>query len=231
MKFRLSDELLGLFPNLCVIAVVAEDVASGNIDAIQKLLAEAVGEARTRFSESDPKAIPGVRIWREAFLKAGINPNRFPPSIEALVTRILRGAELRPINGAVDLANAISIKHVMPIGAHDLDSVVGDLFVGFTVGSETFKPLGGDEEQVGPHEVAYLDKAGVRTRRWVWRQSDYAKVTEDSRRVFFPIDAFEGETRRQAQEAAAELQAAATRLLNARCHVRIVDGSTPEVDL
>ena len=31
----------------------------------------------------------------------------------------------------------------------------------------------------------------VKTRRWIWRQSEDGKITEASGHVFFPIDGFE----------------------------------------
>lgn len=52
----------------------------------------------------------------------GINPNRFPCSVEALATRIAKGGGLPDINPAVNLVNAYSLRYSLPMGAHDLDA-------------------------------------------------------------------------------------------------------------
>lgn len=50
-------------------------------------------------------------------------------SIEALLTRIAKGKGFPHINAAVDLGNAVSIKHRLPMGAHDLDTIADGLDV------------------------------------------------------------------------------------------------------
>ena len=39
-------------------------------------------------------------------------------------------------------------------------------------------------------ELIYSAGERVKTRRWIWRQSEEGKVTESSRNIFFPIDGF-----------------------------------------
>ena len=40
-------------------------------------------------------------------------------------------------------------------------------------------------------ELVYADAKRIRTRRWIWRQSDIGKIDENSKNIFFPIDGFE----------------------------------------
>ena len=47
---------------------------------------------------------------------------RFPISIEAMLRRALKGGAFR-INPLVDLYNALSLRHICPAGAVDLDAV------------------------------------------------------------------------------------------------------------
>ena len=59
--------------------------------------------------------------------KLELNPNRFPSSIEALARRIAKKAELPSINKTVDLVNILSLKYLLPMGAHDREILPGDI--------------------------------------------------------------------------------------------------------
>lgn len=114
-------------------------------------------------------------------------------SIEALGKRVQKGHALPEINSIVDLGNAFSLKYVLPMGAHDIGKLDGDLEVRFSVEEDTFLPLGETEaEKPGAGELVYVSSHTVKTRRWIWRQSDDGKITEDTKDVFFPIDGFLG---------------------------------------
>ena len=39
-------------------------------------------------------------------------------------------------------------------------------------------------------ELVFVSGHTVKTRRWVWRQGDEGKITEETGTVFFPIDGF-----------------------------------------
>ena len=41
-----------------------------------------------------------------------------------------------------------------------------------------------------PGELVYVSGHTVKTRRWIWRQSEDGKITGDTSHVFFPIDGF-----------------------------------------
>ena len=93
------------------------------------------------------------------FTALGINPNKFLCSIEALLTRIAKGKGFPHINAAVDLGNAVSIKHRLPMGAHDLDTIEDGLDVRLAQEGDTFIPFGCTEE-----EDAGRGRGGVRLR-------------------------------------------------------------------
>ena len=102
-------------------------------------------------------------------------------SIEALLTRIAKGKGFPHINAAVDLGNAVSIKHRLPMGAHDLDTIDEGLDVRLAEDGDTFIPFGSTEEErpdVG--EAVYAADREIRTRRWTWRQSERGKITEET---------------------------------------------------
>jgi len=231
MRFRVASEVFERFPEACVAVVAATDVAnSAPVEAVRALPRAAEQEARERLNSDDLKAHPFIARWREAFRALDLNPNKYRSSVEALLARVLKGDELPALSPAVDLVNAVSLRYMLPVGAHDADRLSGDLQVRRAMGGEMFHPIGGGEaEMVEPGEIVYADDAEVRTRRWVWRQGDGARVTAESRTILFPIDGWLGLNETDAREAARELARLLQEHLGARTALAFVDREHPEV--
>ncbi|NGQ95070.1 hypothetical protein G3578_07710 [Brevibacillus sp. SYP-B805] len=71
--------------------------------------------------------IDGVREWRSAFKKLGIDPSRYRPSSEALIRRLLAGNPFFWINSGVDVNNFLSIYYALPYGLYDADKLTGPI--------------------------------------------------------------------------------------------------------
>jgi tyrosyl-tRNA synthetase len=228
MRFVLGEDLLALVPETCVALVVAEGVdPTRSASAISRLLDESAA-AVAKPSEEQAAA---VAIWHTALEAAGIDPAEHPPSIENLLARA-HAEDVPRVGPVVDLANAISLKHLVPVGAHDLDKLRGDMQVRLARGDEFFTALGESNVALVPKgEPVYADDREVRTRWWVGRQGDRGKVTAATRNVLFPVDGFVGSTADAAQAAAEELARLAEELLGARTRVLRVDRGSPAADL
>jgi len=210
MQFIVEENVFETLPEVCFGVVIARGVKNSNDnEAILKLLEKAIESTRVKFTSVKPKEHPDMAPYREAFQKMGINPNKFPSSIEALTTRITKGGSLPDINPAVNLVNAISLKYTLPMGAHDLDSTEGNIEVRFSRGGDKFTPFGENEpELLEAGELVYAAGSLIKTRKWIWRQSDLGKVTAASRNIFFPIDGFAGYNSTAVLAAREELAAA-----------------------
>ena len=66
-------------------------------------------------------------------------------SIEAMFTRTSKGKGLPSISPIVDLGNTVSLKYMVPLGSHDIDTLNGDIEVRFSKEGDTFIPLGSEE--------------------------------------------------------------------------------------
>lgn len=204
MEFRIAPEVLDIFPDFCVGGVVALGVNNrvNAVEALRRAEAEAAASLAARPIEEEPAFF----AWRRAFTTVGIEPERFPQAGEALLRRVAQGEVLPSISAAVDLGNAVSLRYRVPVGAHDLDRLRGDFVVRQSREGDVFTPIGETEsEPVPPGEIVYADDAEVRTRRWVWRLGERAKVTPASQNIFFPIDGFVGVDETAVRAATAEL--------------------------
>ena len=125
---------------------------------------------------------PHLVAWREAFRAFGAKPKRYQCSAEALIRR---GDGLPAINRLVDLYNAVSVAHAVPVGGEDVDRLVGTVRLRFAGADEAFD--GGEPPK--PGEVVWADEAGVTCRRWNWRQGVRTRLTESTSRAYFLFDA------------------------------------------
>lgn len=207
MRFTIHSEVFKRLPTLCIGVVVVEGIDNRRAtEQIEQLRQQAIIQARGRLQGSSLKEHPAIAVYRDAFRLLGFNPNKFPSSIEALASRVVKGGEPPRINPLVDLVNAVSLKHLLPMGAHDLDSIAVEMAVRFSAPGEPFTPLGGSEpEEVPAGELVYADQREIRTRRWIWRQNDRGKVTESTSRIFILIDGFTNHNREAVEESMREL--------------------------
>jgi DNA/RNA-binding domain of Phe-tRNA-synthetase-like protein len=193
-EVRVDPAIHARHPDYVALVLVATGLANGPTDAGSDAQ---LADAESRVRESGmAKATdhPHVAAWRAAFSAFGAKPSRYPSSAEALITRVLKGEPLPRINVLADLYNAVSVRHVVPLGGEDAEQLRGPLQLTITTGGEAFDPRGDgtDVEQLEAGEVVWRDDHGVTCRRWNWRQGRRTQLTEETTRAFFVFDRLSG---------------------------------------
>lgn len=215
MKFRIDAKIFALFP--CVKAGVLLGKGLDNrhpSSAIAALLREGENDVRTHLQLEHLAAQPKISDWREAYRAFGFKPSSHRSSVEALLRRVLQGKELPSISPIVDLYNFISIKHMLPAGADDIDKVDGDIALTVADGTEHFVMLGTHEpEGIKTGEVVYRDDKEVLCRSWNYRECEKTKITSATHNVCLVLEGLENTSMGEIEAALAELQ----RLLAAHC--------------
>ena len=194
-------------PDYVALVLLASGVPNGPSDAGSDAQLAAAEERLRRSGLAKATDHPHIAAWRAAFSRFGAKPSRYPSSAEALVARVLKGQPLPRVNVLVDLYNAVSIRHVIPVGGEDADRLEGALRLTVAAGDEPFDPRGDGTavEPVAPGEVVWRDLRGVTCRRWNWRQGRRTQLTEDTSRAFFVLDRLDGLTLDELHHAADEL--------------------------
>ncbi|MEI8230049.1 MAG: B3/4 domain-containing protein [Candidatus Peregrinibacteria bacterium] len=210
MDFRISPAVLEQFPaiSLGVIVVSNMDNAIPQTE-ITTLLRMAEQGVRNHLNPETFKEHPHLAAMQEIHRSFGSNPNKYPPSIQALIKRILKGSSLPEINPLVDLYNIISLRSIVCVGAEDTDRCIGDLELTKAIGNEPFTPLGETKNDAPiPGELVYRDSEGIICRRLNWREGDRTKITEQTKNAVVVIEGFPpftGEALNTALNALAEL--------------------------
>lgn len=229
-RAAVDDAVFARWPAYQVVLIAADRVDAAALAPVAaQLLAEAHREARASQPAESPKpAAPGqpaepsqpgqpsqpgavdehTSRWHDAFRDFGVKPRVARPSSDALVRRAASDKGLPSINVLVDLYNAISIVHRVPIGGEDLDRYDGAARLVVATGGEPFHTTSDGQpviEHPEPGEPVWVDDSGVTCRRWNWRQTNRTAIDQHTTRVGFIIDSLDAPDHSGAARAAEQL--------------------------
>jgi DNA/RNA-binding domain of Phe-tRNA-synthetase-like protein len=177
--------------NDLLIGVVAAEGINNKIESkeIEELLTSVVAQQKQIVSGQQVKEFKEFEPYHAAMRNFGISLSRFQMSVEAMLKRLSKGDDIPSISPVVDLANAVSLQYHVPIGVHDIDSLIEDLEIRYVRDDDVFE---GSDDSTGfdREELVYASGNSIRTRRWIWRQMPAGRTNRDSKNLVFPIDGF-----------------------------------------
>ncbi|WP_329285657.1 B3/B4 domain-containing protein [Streptomyces sp. NBC_01455] len=192
LTLTVSDEVRALAPGFTHVAVEAYGLANGpSTEGTSALLDDAARRLAGRLDGRAPHEDPHMAAWREVYTAFGSKPSRTRNSAEALARRALSDTGLPRINLLVDVYNAISVAHLIPVGGEDIEHVSGGMRLVRATGDEEFVTIAGGAETVehpDAGEVVWRDGTGVTCRRWNWRQGPRTRLTEESTSAIFLLE-------------------------------------------
>ena len=193
MRYTVNESVFYFYQGIQFGILIGKDIInSETLPADEARLRTAENKMRATVPVDQVRDLTNVALYREIMTKAGINPNKFPPSVEAMFKRILKGGNLPVINALVDLCNAVSIEQAISLGAHDLADIQEDLEVRFSKKGDVFLPFGADAyEDVDEEELVFTSGNVFQTRKWIWRQSELGKTTVNSKDLVFQLVGFD----------------------------------------
>lgn len=232
MRYTVDTSVFAINPNIKFGILIGKNIKNSETMADdENRLRDAEKRMREIFQADQVRELPNVSFYREIMTQAGINPNKFPPSVEAMFKRILKGGSLPVINGLVDLCNAVSIEQIISLGAHDLNDIHEDLEVRFSKDGDLFLPFGATEyENVDKDELVFTSGNIVQTRKWIWRQSELGKTTVDSKDIFFQLVGFDDNKESTLNKAMEDIESLVADRFQGICEKYIVDINNKYID-
>ncbi|MET8130706.1 phenylalanine--tRNA ligase beta subunit-related protein [Streptomyces sp. NPDC005251] len=192
LTLTVSDEVRALAPGFTHVAVEADGLVNGpSTEGTSALLDDAARRLAGRLEGRAPHEDLHMAAWREVYTAFGSKPSRTRNSAEALAKRALADGGLPRINVLVDVYNAISVAHLIPVGGEDTDHIRGAMRLVRATGDEDFVTVAGGAETVehpDAGEVVWRDDTGVTCRRWNWRQGPRTRLTEQSASALFLLE-------------------------------------------
>lgn len=114
---------------------------------------------RHTWAGSSPAEIPELAPARQLYRAFGIDPTKTRPSSEALLRRVLRGQPLPRILNAVDLANLLAVRFLLPIGLYDAAQIDGPVRLRRGLPGESYAGIRKDAVHLAGRPVL-ADRAG-----------------------------------------------------------------------
>jgi len=153
LQISIAD-ITNAFPDYRVAFVVAEGltILAERPAALDTLIVDREAAARANWGGTELSQVPGIAAWRAAYKGFGIKQTRYRSSVERLMKNVLAGRPLARVNAFVDLYNAVSLAHVLPLGADDLDRVTPPLCFRYAREGDSFVDMA-DAEEGGAPEI------------------------------------------------------------------------------
>lgn len=229
MFFRMDQKIMNANGGAYTGAVYASGINNKKkVDEISRLLEAEIERARKELQDPEAKTEASFAPYRKAMGELGINPSKYPCSIEAILKRIEKKGDFISVNPVVDLGNYISLKYRIPVGVHDTDTFEGDMYVRPAVAADCENEENHmEKDKLTEGEPVYVTGHSVRTRRWMWRQMPKGRVTEESSSFLFPLDGFLS-NRETVEKASRELSELLGKFFGAETSVGAIHDGSPE---
>ncbi|QBD75039.1 hypothetical protein EPA93_03125 [Ktedonosporobacter rubrisoli] len=204
-RLQVNPRIIERYPTYSALILYAEGLENrASTPHSTELLRSAERHCRATLAPATLAEQPHIAAWREAYRSFGAKAKKYPCSVEALLSRTLKGQDLPAINELVDIYNAISLQHLLPVGGEDWTQLSSELVLTIATGKEPFLVMQEGQETVTypePGEIIWADSTGITCRRWNWRQGRRTQMTTRTRAAYFVLD-------RLAPYSVAQLQAA-----------------------
>lgn len=232
MKYTIDKSVFELNKNIKFGILVAENIINSETTTHdEERLRIAESKMRDTIKQENLRELHNVALYRDVMIKSGINPNKYPPSVEAMFKRIIKGGQLPVINALVDLCNAVSIEQGISLGGHDLKDIHDDLEVRYSRKGDVFLPFGAENyEDVAEGELVFTSGNVVQTLKWVWRQSELGKLTNESKNVFFQLVGFEDDEESTLIRAMNDIEDLIINRFHGNCNKYVVDINNPSIE-
>lgn len=186
------EDIADDFPAFQAAVILARDmrIDAERTSSLDALIGEREAACKHRFPDTPLSEIDGIAAWRNAYKQFGIKKTSYRSSVERLVKNVLAERRLPAINSFVDCYNAVSLRHVFPVGADDTGKIEDEVSFRYSRENDTFFPLGQAEPANDPPksgEVVLASGTNVLCRRWNWYQDARSPIGTNTRRALVTI--------------------------------------------
>jgi DNA/RNA-binding domain of Phe-tRNA-synthetase-like protein len=179
-----ASEVSSRFPELSIcMGIICNVKVEKENEQIKSLKRVVYEEVRAKYNIETLKDNTTVRAYRDFYWRLGIDPTKTRPSGEALLRRVLHGNELPRISTVVDAYNLASMKTMIPISGFDKDRLNQPFEVRFARNGEAFMGIGMSKPITLTDKMLVLADQKQVLCIYPHRDSDYTKITEQTRNV------------------------------------------------
>ena len=184
----ISDEIKARAPGLHVLQIEADIENPATPDALWNELETLAADVRARYAMEMVNKRPAIAATRAAYKACGKEPNRYRPSAEALMRRMVKGMELYRTSAVIDLINLLSVACGHSIGGFDADRIDGDtVTLGIGRGGEPYEAIGRGPLNIAGMPVWRDDTGGIGTPT---SDNDRTKLSPGTRHLLMIVNMY-----------------------------------------
>lgn len=200
-----SDEIRAKAPALRVLQIEAEIENPDTPEALWAELEALAAVVHGRYAMEMVNKRPAIAATRTAYKACGKEPNRYRPSSEALMRRMVKGLELYRTAAVIDLINLLSVACGHSIGGFDADRIDGDIVtLGIGREGEPYEAIGRGPLNIAGMPVWRDNTGGIGTPT---SDNERTKLSPSTRRLLMIVNMYGDEM------PVADIEALARRLL------------------
>ena len=167
----------------------ADVVNTPTSDAQKERMEALATEIASRYEVGEINTIPAIVATRAAYKLCGKDPNRYRPSQEQMMRRIVRGLGLYYVNALVDAGNQFSLQTGCSVGCFDADKVQGDvLTLGIGREGEPYEGIGRGVLNIAGLPVFRDAVGGIGTPT---SDNERTKLSLETRRLLVTVHLFD----------------------------------------
>ena len=200
-----SDEIRAKAPARRVLQIEAEIENPDTPEALWAELEALAADVHGRYAMEMVNKRPAIAATRTAYKACGKEPNRYRPSSEALMRRMVKGLELYRTAAVIDLINLLSVACGHSIGGFDADRIDGDtVTLGIGREGEPYEAIGRGPLNIAGMPVWRDNTGGIGTPT---SDNERTKLSPSTRRLLMIVNMYGDEM------PVADIEALARRLL------------------
>ncbi len=182
MKLELAEDIQQKFPGLIVDSFQLKGLNIKSVSAeLEKFKEKVAEEIKSDYTIKTVKDAPIIRLYRDFYWRAGIDPTKTRPASEALIRRVLKERPLPRINTLVDTYNLASMKTNMALAAFDAGAIAGNLEMRMAEPGEKFLGIGMQKPLTLTGKEPVITDEEKTTAVYPYRDSDETKVTLETK--------------------------------------------------
>lgn len=183
-----SDEIRAKAPALRVLQIEAEIENPDTPEALWAELEALAADVHGRYAMEMVNKRPAIAATRTAYKACGKEPNRYRPSSEALMRRMVKGLELYRTAAVIDLINLLSVACGHSIGGFDADRIDGDtVTLGIGREGEPYEAIGRGPLNIAGMPVWRDNTGGIGTPT---SDNERTKLSPSTRRLLMIVNMY-----------------------------------------
>lgn len=142
MKINFSDSINKALGNTRLAILKFECTVEQSGELFWKEIDSISHNIQTNIKLDEVNKIETIAAARNAYKKCGKDPNRYRPSADSLIRRIVKGNSLYKVNNIVDILNLVSVQSGFSIGGYDIEKIAGNIIMDIGTSNDSYTGIG-----------------------------------------------------------------------------------------